>query len=393
MIRDRAHAYFREFMASVPGDVTAFASRKKQLILPTIPINFVVNLTEEVTNIIKNESSLLDIKSPVTVAGDLHGHLLDLFRILKTFGSPEARQYLFLGDIVDRGEFSVETIILIYIMKVVWPKKVYIIRGNHEFGYLCSQCGFFSQVSECYGDIRVFRSFLKSFGYLPLGALIDGKTLCVHGGLSPSLYSITQIRNIQRPFDNFGEDDVIDGILWSDPKTEVRNFEDSPRGTGYFFGKEAVDEFMNANKLKYIVRGHECVTEGTSIAFGCVITVFSASHYCGIVHNDAAVLNFKPDFSFDVKVLPEMDYLLRNYTMFVKEKQGTLRRNKEPQSARVSEPKTRVTDALPRLKGKTPRIAVTNHPTTNVTKRHAKVHNPNLGPTKFHSSPKRKAWL
>ena len=123
MIRDRAHAYFREFMASVPGDVTAFASRKKQLILPTIPINFVVNLTEEVTNIIKNEPSLLDIKSPVTVAGDLHGHLLDLFRILKTFGSPEARQYLFLGDIVDRGEFSVETIILIYIMKVVWPKK------------------------------------------------------------------------------------------------------------------------------------------------------------------------------------------------------------------------------------------------------------------------------
>ena len=375
-------------MASVPGDITAFASRKKQLILPTIPSKFVMELTDEVTNIIRNEPSLLELKSPISVVGDLHGHLLDLFRILKSLGSPEARQYLFLGDIVDRGEFSVETIILVFIMKVVWPKNVYIIRGNHEFGYLCSQCGFFSQISECYGDIKIFRNFLKSFSYLPLGATIDEKTLCIHGGLSPSFYSVLQIKSIQRPFDNFGEDDVIDGILWSDPCTTVANFEDSPRGTGYFFGNEATEEFVKCNKLKYIVRGHECVPEGTAIAFGTVVTVFSASHYCGIVNNNAAVLNFKSDFSFDKKIFPEMDYLLRNYTLFIKENGNPpqvrgKQKEKEPLSARIFEPKRKIpaAEALPKLKGKTPRGQL-----------HGRYNTIN-GSAKSYSTPKRKPKL
>ena len=356
MMHEMCLSYFRQFLSSVPGDVTLFASCKKELILPTIPLSFVNQLVEHVTELLKYEQSLLTLKAPITVVGDLHGHLLDLFRILKTCGSPEARQYLFLGDIVDRGEFSVETILLIYIMKACWPKNVYIIRGNHEFGFLCGQCGFFAQLSVVYGDANIFKLFLRSFSYLPLGALIDNNILCIHGGLSPDLLSISQIRNIHRPFDNFGTDPVIDGILWSDPSKDVTCFVTSPRGSGYLFGEDNTKKFLKNNHLKYIIRGHECVQEGFDILFDSIITVFSASNYCGMVKNDAAFLNIKKDGTFEKKTLPTMDYLLRNFTFFRKEKPKQKTKTvKEPASARVVAPKPHV--IVPRAKGQTPRFA------------------------------------
>lgn len=344
--------YFREFLSSVPGDIEAYASRKKQLLLPTFPSHFINELIANVTEIFKSEQTLLEITPQVIVCGDLHGHLLDLLRVLKTYGSPEARQYLFLGDIVDRGEFSIECIVLIYIMKCIWPKTVWIIRGNHEFAYLCGQCGFFSQLTEVYGDMNIFRAFLKSFSYLPLAAMIGQTTLCVHGGLSPSLYSLAQIKNIQRPLDDFGDDDVIDGLLWSDPNNDLREYTDSPRGTGFFFGASAADEFLKANKLKYVVRGHECVPDGYFTHFGSIITVFGASNYCGMVNNYSAVLNFKSDGVYEPRRFPALDYLLRNYTIFTKQKNYT---SIEPQSARNFDPRPK--EHLPKLKGKTPRVS------------------------------------
>lgn len=355
--------YFREFLSCVPGDVTQYAEMKKSLILPILPLNFVNQLVENVTNIFKYEPTLLNIYSPVTIVGDLHGHLLDLFRILKTCGSPEARKFLFLGDIVDRGEFSVETVILIYLLKICWPKNVYIIRGNHEFQYLSSQCGFLAQLSVVYGDNLIFGNFMKSFSYMPLAAIIDSTALCVHGGLSPALSSVAQIRKIQRPFDYFGDDQVIDGILWSDPSTYVEDYQTSPRGTGYLFSEKNVKKFLQENHLKYIIRGHECVPEGININFDSVITVFSASNYCGIVKNDGAILNFKKNGTFDKKVLPKMQYMLRGYAMFKKEKYS-VSDIKMPASARVV-PKPHIHNAITKPVVKTPRLTVVkeNHPT------------------------------
>ncbi|EAY07613.1 phosphoprotein phosphatase, putative [Trichomonas vaginalis G3] len=247
-------------------------------------------------------------------------------------------------------------------MKTVWPKNVWIIRGNHEFAYLCGQCGFFSQITEVYGDINIFRGFLKSFSYIPIAALIGQTTLCIHGGLSPSLYSLAQLKNIQKPFDDFGDDDVIDGILWSDPSNDLREFSDSPRGTGFLFGPNATDDFMKSNKLKYLVRGHECVPDGYLVHFGSVITVFGASNYCGMVNNYSAILNFKSDGVYEPRRFPALDYLLRNYTMFVKEKNYI---SHEPASARNFDPKPK--EQLPKLKGKTPRVSVRHHQKFQIT--------------------------
>ncbi|EAX96510.1 Ser/Thr protein phosphatase, putative [Trichomonas vaginalis G3] len=335
MLRDQCLYYFREFLVAISGDVSAYASRKKQLILPQIPLQFVKNIIREVTIIFKNEPNLLSIKAPVVVCGDLHGHILDLFRILKQCGSPEAKKFIFLGDIVDRGEFSVECIILIYIMKIVWPDNVSIIRGNHEFGYLCSQCGFLEQLLSSYGEPMLFQYFISSFNY--------NTSLCIHGGLSPSLQLLSQIKNLQRPVEDW-EDDVLNGLVWSDPDVSgyCDEFSPSSRGTGYLYGQACVERFLRKNGLKYLIRGHECVQDGLRVTFNSVITVFSASNYCGVSNNDGAYILMKSDDTYDIKPLPALDYLLRSYVIFSKgktENERPLVKISEPKSARIIQPK------------------------------------------------------
>lgn len=313
------------------------------MILPQVPLQFVKTLIREVTAVFKNESSLLRVKAPVVIIGDLHGHILDLFRILKQCGSPEAKRFVFLGDIVDRGEFSVECIILVYIMKVVWPTNVSIIRGNHEFSYLCGQCGFLEQLLTVYGEPSLFNYFCSSFSYIPIGALVNNSSLCLHAGLSPSFQLLSQIKNTQRPLENWDED-YLDGIFLSDPDDTgfVPEFNVSQRGTGYVYGNESTQRFLRKNGLKYIIRGHECVKDGLRVSFNSVLTVFSASNYCGVSGNDGAYIVMKADDSYDIKPLPSLDYLLRNYVIFNKEKEGQYQspvKVNEPKSARIIQPK------------------------------------------------------
>lgn len=368
--REEGREFFSAFMSAVSGDVVNYASEKKSIVLPVVPLGFLKILISQVTDIFSKEESMLALRAPIVVVGDLHGHLMDLYRILKTFGSPERTKYLFLGDIVDRGEFSVECIVIVYLMKLIWPKQVYIIRGNHEFAFLCGQCGFFSQLSDTYRDGDLFREFITSFSHMPLSALINNSSLCVHAGLSPATSSITQLCEIQKPFDIFGDSPLIDGLLWSDPSNSVEYFETSSRGAGYYFGKSATIDFMGPNMLKHIVRGHECVMGGVETHFDeRVITVFSASNYCGLVKNQAGVLVYGANGEFEVKRMPPLPYLVRNHAMF---RRGNApnhmlppkpprepKEPKEPVSARI--PKIPSISHLPPLKnapGKTPRRGV-----------------------------------
>ena len=297
-------------------DVSDYENETFRLVLPILPIPILISLCDSATKVFQDEPILLIVNVDVVVVGDLHGHILDLFRILKTQGLPDKMKYVFLGDLVDRGEFSVETITLVYLLKVLWPSNVLIIRGNHEFNFLAYNGGFMGSVMEEYGDMGIYMAFMKSFSYIPLALRIDGVMLCVHGGIGPSIFSIKQIMQLQRPIDDFGNE-TLDSLLWSDPSEEVNQFVASTRGTGYFFGEDIIMNFFELNNLELMVRGHEMVQNGVDVIHGGrVVTVFSASYYCGISSNRAGVLVLKANGDKDVTTFPPLNYFKRPLAHF-----------------------------------------------------------------------------
>ena len=262
----------------------------KNLNFPILNMNDIQNICLSSTEIFKNEQSLLKISSPCIIVGDIHGQILDLFRIINDFGLPITRKYLFLGDLIDRGEFSIETVLIVLLMKIIWPNNVFLIRGNHEFRFLSSQGGFLDQIIDLYYGDELYEYFMNTFSYIPFSCLIDGTILCVHGGIGPSLKTISQLESIPRPILNYCNE-IVDSLIWSDPTNEILFYEQSTRGTGFLYGIIALTDFLKSNNLTKLIRGHECINEGCKIMFNeQLYTVFSASNYCNIIQNQSAVL-------------------------------------------------------------------------------------------------------
>jgi protein phosphatase len=248
------------------------------------------------------------------VIGDIHGHVLDLIRILHTVGLPRAHSLLFLGDLVDRGEFSIETLVIVFLLKVLFPERVFLIRGNHEFSMLCSQGtnGFRHQLMTVYDSEPLYQQAVQVFHFIPLAAVIDDKILCVHGGIGPSLSEAAAIAAIQRPIEEIG-DPRVDALTWSDPALDIDTYEPSRvRGAGFLFGATALNNFLAASRLAILVRAHECVVDGYEWLFaGKCLTVFSASNYCGTVKNQAAVFEVRTPDDWAIRPFPALDWLTR----------------------------------------------------------------------------------
>jgi protein phosphatase len=246
-------------------------------------------------SILASESSLLELNGAFVIVGDIHGNVADLVRIFERLGYPPATKYVLLGDFIDRGPNSVEVIILLFALKVLFPMDLFLVRGNHECDSICSTFGF---MDECIGKLGwpVYAEFIDCFGYMPFGAVIDKSVLCVHGGISPEVESLSDIAGLVRPMVSSASI-VSNGIVWSDPRKDAQGFEPSPRGTGSIFNAEVLDVFLKRNGLSLLVRGHEWCMDGFEWPLGnggkCV-TVFSASDYCGI-GNVAAVMKIGND--------------------------------------------------------------------------------------------------
>ena len=272
-----------------------YATKKEKLNLPVFSEEIVTQILQKTTEIFQNEESMLNVQSPVFVVGDLHGNLVDLLTILKSNGSPPWTRYVFLGDLIDRGEFSIETILFIYLMKICFPKDVFIIRGNHEISGVCIKFGFKREIAKKYTSKLLFKSFCRTFSFTPFAALIDSHILCIHGGIGPFVKSIKAIANVKRPITRLHTKQAPFDILWSDPNDNcVVDYEKSPRGYGHLFGKEHCIEFEKNNGLSLIIRGHEVATSGVNYGFdGRILTVFSASNYCQMA-NDGGVVEVLP---------------------------------------------------------------------------------------------------
>jgi diadenosine tetraphosphatase ApaH/serine/threonine PP2A family protein phosphatase len=205
--------------------------------------------------------------------------------------------YLFLGDYVDRGQHSLETITLLLALKVEYPQNVHLIRGNHEAADINALFGFRIECIERMGErdgIWTWHRMNRLFNWLPLAALIEKKIICMHGGIGRSINHVEQIENLQRPITMEAGSVVLMDLLWSDPteNDSVEGLRPNARGPGLVtFGPDRVMEFCNNNDLQLIVRAHECVMDGFErFAQGHLITLFSATNYCGTANNAGAIL-------------------------------------------------------------------------------------------------------
>ncbi len=259
-------------------------------ILPELAIRL---LCIKVKEILAKEPNMAVLHTPITVAGDVHGQFFDLKELFQVGGPIPHTNYLFLGDYVDRGACSIETITYLLLMKLLYPSRITLLRGNHETRQITQIYGFYTECQRKYGDPFVWQSITEVFNYLPIAALIEGQLFCVHAGLSPSIQTLQDMDKLDR-FQEIPHEGPFADIMWSDPDPDNNGFTMSARGAGYMFGKDVVDKFIERNKIKKVLRAHQLCMQGFQILFdGKFVTVWSAPNYCyrfGTVDHMATIL-------------------------------------------------------------------------------------------------------
>ena len=235
------------------------------------------------------------------ICGDIHGQFYDLVELFKVGGECPDKNYLFLGDFVDRGYYSVETFLLLLALKVRYPDRITLIRGNHESRQITQVYGFYDECLRKYGSVNVWRYCTEIFDYLSLSAIIEDKIFTVHGGLSPSINTLDQIRVIDRK-QEVPHDGAMCDLMWSDPE-EIEGWGLSPRGAGYLFGGDIVARFNESNDIDLIARAHQLVMEGHRSMFNdALVTVWSAPNYCYRCGNVAAILELDENLERSFKI-------------------------------------------------------------------------------------------
>ncbi|KAG4997620.1 hypothetical protein JHK82_028384 [Glycine max] len=237
---------------------------------------------------------------------DVHGQYSDLLRLFEYGGLPPEANYLFLGDYVDRGKQSLETICLLLAYKIKYPENFFLLRGNHECASINRIYGFYDECKRRF-NVRLWKTFTECFNCLPVAALIDEKILCMHGGLSPDILNLDQIRNLQRPTD-VPDTGLLCDLLWSDPSKEVQGWGMNDRGVSYTFGADKVSEFLQKHDLDLICRAHQVVEDGYEFfANRQLVTIFSAPNYCGEFDNAGAMMSVDETLMCSFQILKPAD--------------------------------------------------------------------------------------
>jgi serine/threonine-protein phosphatase PP1 catalytic subunit len=249
-----------------------------------------------------SQSSLLELEAPVNLCGDIHGQYHDLLRMFEYGGFPPETNYLFLGDYVDRGKQSLETITLMFAFKVKYPENFFMLRGNHESASITRIYGFYDECKRRY-NIKMWKQFCDVFNTLPVCGLIDEKIMCMHGGLSPEISNMDQIRRLVRPTD-VPDTGIICDLLWADPDKDITGWAESDRGVSFIFGADVVTSFLQKMDLDLICRAHQVVEDGYEFfAKRQLITLFSAPNYCGEFDNAGAMMSIDETLMCSFKVL------------------------------------------------------------------------------------------
>ena len=261
-------------------------------------IKFLITKTKK---ILISQPIFLELESPITVCGDIHGQYPDLLKLFELGGFPPDKNYIFMGDYVDRGQ-SIECICLLLCYKIKFDENFFILRGNHECGSINRIYGFFDECKRRY-NVKLWKSFVDLFNYLPIAASIDDKIFIVHGGLSPELKTVDQIQKIMRPTD-VPEEGLLCDILWSDPDENASGWGANDRGVSVTFNEKVLKNFLEKNELDLLCRAHQVVEDGYEF-FGnrSLVTVFSAPNYCGEFDNSGAIMEVDEELMCSFKVM------------------------------------------------------------------------------------------
>jgi len=245
---------------------------------------------------------LLEIQAPMSICGDIHGQYYDLLRIFHCLGWPDNTNYLFLGDYVDRGAYSIEVIALLFAYKIKYPNRFFLLRGNHETAAINRVYGFYDECKRRF-SIKLWKTFCDCFNCLPLAAIVDQKIFCCHGGLSPDLTQMDQIRRVMRPTD-VPDAGLVCDLLWSDPDPKTDEWAENERGVSHVFGAKVVKRFLKTHDLDLVCRAHQVVEDGYEFfADRGLITIFSAPNYTGTWDNAGGCLVVGPDLTCSLRIL------------------------------------------------------------------------------------------
>lgn len=291
-----------------------------------VPESLVKDLCYKAQELLVEESNVQLVPTPVTICGDIHGQFHDLLTLFKIGGECPYTNYLFLGDFVDRGFYSLESFLLLLCLKVRYPDRITLIRGNHESRQITTAYGFYDECVRKYGSASVWKLCCSVFDYISLAALIGGPggVFCVHGGLSPAIQKLDEIRVIDRR-QEVPHDGPMCDLLWSDPDEALdvvgaggdaspiskssadfmstSSWGVSPRGAGFLFGPNPVHAFNHMNNTSLIARAHQLVLEGYKEMFSnSLVTVWSAPNYCYRCGNVAAILEIDDNYNRNYKV-------------------------------------------------------------------------------------------
>ncbi|CRG95663.1 serine/threonine protein phosphatase PP1, putative [Plasmodium gallinaceum] len=273
-----------------------------------------VNLTENEIKILclssreifLNQPILLELEAPIKICGDIHGQFYDLLRLFEYGGFPPDANYLFLGDYVDRGKQSLETICLLLAYKIKYPENFFLLRGNHECASINRIYGFYDECKRRY-SVKLWKTFIDCFNCLPVAAIIDEKIFCMHGGLSPELNNMEQIRKITRPTD-VPDNGLLCDLLWSDPEKEINGWGENDRGVSFTFGQDVVHNFLRKHELDLICRAHQVVEDGYEFfAKRQLVTLFSAPNYCGEFDNAGAMMSVDETLMCSFQILKPVE--------------------------------------------------------------------------------------
>jgi serine/threonine-protein phosphatase PP1 catalytic subunit len=266
----------------------------------------IVAICQAAREIFLSQPTLIELSPPVKIVGDVHGQYSDLIRLFEMCGFPPAANYLFLGDYVDRGKQSLETFLLLLCYKIKYPENFFLLRGNHECANVTRVYGFYDECKRrC--NIKTWKTFVDVFNCLPIAAIVASKIFCVHGGLSPSLQTMEDIKALQRPTDvpDYG---LLNDLLWSDPSDTALDWEDNERGVSFCFGKAIINEFLVRYDMDLICRAHMVVEDGYEFWNDrTLVTVFSAPNYCGEFDNYGACMSVSEDLLCAFELLKPLD--------------------------------------------------------------------------------------
>jgi serine/threonine-protein phosphatase PP1 catalytic subunit len=259
-------------------------------------------------DIFLSQSILLNLKTPIKICGDIHGQFSDLLRLFECGGYPPETNYLFMGDYVDRGSQSIESICLLMAYKIKYQSGIFLLRGNHESSLINRIYGFYDECKKRY-SIKLWKLFGDCFNCLPIAAVIDEKIMCMHGGLSPELNNFEQIQKISRPVE-VPESGLLCDLLWSDPEKEINGWEENERGVSFVFGEEVVSQFTKKFDIDLVCRAHQVVQDGYEFfAKRQLVTVFSAPNYCGEFDNNAAIMTVDASLMCSFQIIKSCDFV------------------------------------------------------------------------------------